>query len=130
MREYHINVLGKVYHVCVVPKSSDPRLEECDGLCDKTSKLILVDDCTGKDCNLDNPEVYINKVIRHELVHAFLFESGLTECWEHKRTGHEETTIDWIASMFPKLVLAFHQADALGFDFMTMGSVPLQEHRP
>lgn len=129
MREYNINVLGTVYHVGVVPSSQDPRLKECDGFCDKTSKLILVEDCSS-DCDLDCPEVYVNKVIRHELVHAFLFESGLAECWEHKKAGQEETTVDWIACMFPKLVQAFYQADALGFDFLPGDLLPTQEHRP
>ena len=55
----------------------------------------------------------MNKVIRHELVHAFFFESGLAECWKHQKTGQEEMTVDWIAIMAPKMHKAFMQAEAV-----------------
>ena len=74
--EQKINVLGTEYTIYL--QSEDARLAECDGFCDKTSKEIHI----GKfpdDCELAQPEVYEKKILRHELVHAFMFESGLAE---------------------------------------------------
>jgi len=56
-----------------------------------------------------NMQDYKNKVIRHELVHAFLFESGLAgNSW-----ASNEEIVDWIAYMFPKMKAAFEAANAL-----------------
>ena len=54
------------------------------------------------------------KVLRHEIIHAFLYESGMwnnsgsTNCW-----GMDETITDWIAIQSPKLFRAFKEADCL-----------------
>lgn len=113
MREYTVDVLGTPYHIKVIHTTEDPMLKECDGYCDRTSKRIVVDDCTACKCDFENPKEYVNKVIRHELVHAFFFESGLAECWKHQKTGQEEMTVDWIAIMAPKMHKAFMQAEAV-----------------
>jgi len=49
-------------------------------------------------------------VIRHELIHAFLFKSGLDACAEWARN---EEMVDWLAIQFPKLMKAFQEADCL-----------------
>lgn len=61
-------------------------------------------------------EAYRKRTLRHELIHAFLNESGLSEnasvpadCGWAK---HEEM-IDWIAIQFPKMVKAFKEAGCL-----------------
>ena len=113
MREYTVDILGTPYQIHVIPTKMDPLLKDNDGYCDRTSKRIVVDDCTGCGCDYDKPEEYVNKVIRHEIVHAFLFESGLAEGWMHQKNGQEEITVDWIAIMAPKLHLAFKQAEAV-----------------
>ena len=107
-----INVLGTEYTIIITSSAEDKTLENCDGYCDKTSKKIVVTTKEG-NCDLDCFEVYQKKVMRHEIIHAFLFESGLHECFEHKPHGHEETMIDWIAAQFPKLQKAFKDADCL-----------------
>lgn len=108
--EKKINVLGTEY--TIYQQSEDSRLVDCDGFCDKTTKEIHV----GKfpdDCDLGNPDVYEKKIVRHELVHAFMFESGLAEGWEHKEIGQEELTVDWFAYMAPKLFEAFLAAECI-----------------
>ena len=51
-------------------------------------------------------EHYKRKVIRHELLHAVLFESGLScNSW-----GENEEIVDWFAIQFPKLEALFQQA--------------------
>lgn len=107
-----VNVLGTEYTVSVVSKSEDPQLEYCDGYCDKTSKKIVVI-AKPDDNELENYEEYLKKVVRHEIIHAFLFESGLHENFMHNGSGHDETTVDWIAVQFPKMLKAFKEADAI-----------------
>ena len=101
-----INVLGTDYEVILNAKEEDyPNLEDADGYCDFTVKKIVVaemlDDDTGS-----NVEYYQQKVIRHEIVHAFMYESGLDVCSEW---GRDETLIDWIAIQSPKMTKLFDE---------------------
>ena len=64
MRSYTVDVLGVPYTVKVVPTSDNEKLKSCNGFCDKTTKSIVVDDCTT-DCDLGKPSWYVNKCIRH-----------------------------------------------------------------
>lgn len=107
-----IDVLGVEYTVEKKTKAENPFLETCDGYCDKTSCCIVV--ATKDDeCNIADFDRYQKKVMRHEIIHAFLFESGLAENWKHEEWGHDETVIDWFAIQFPKLLKAFKAADCL-----------------
>ena len=108
-----INVLGTEYTITYASVAEDKMLETCDGYCDKTVKRIVV---TAKraDCELADYEWLRRKVLRHEIVHAFLLESGVDVCYEpHEDHGHDEFMVDWIAIQFPKLLAAFKEADAL-----------------
>lgn len=107
-----INVLGTEYTIQEATKATDPALNDCDGYCDKTTKVIVVTQHDA-DCDLGDFEVYKKKVLRHEIIHAFLFESGLHENWQHMPTGHDETYVDWIAVQFHKLMKAFEEAGCL-----------------
>ena len=106
-----INVLGTEYTIEIKTAEEDAFIKDCGGYTDKTTKRIVVTAPTSYN-ELDDFESYQKKVIRHEIIHAFLFESGLHECWTHK-DGHDETYVDWIAVQFPKLLKAFEEADAL-----------------
>lgn len=107
-----VNILGTEYTVEVASKKEDKFLENCDGYCDKTSKRIVVT-TKDDDCEIEIFEEYQKKCIRHEIVHAFLIESGLQENFRHQEWGHEETMVDWIAIQFPKILQAFKEADCL-----------------
>lgn len=112
MIEKKVCILGTEYTITEASKQEDRFLQKCDGYCDKTSKKIIV--CMqDEDCEIDCFEIYQKKVIRHEIIHAFLFESGLHENFKHDEFGHDETMIDWVAVQFPKLLQAFKEADAL-----------------
>lgn len=107
-----IDVLGTKYTVVVTTTAKDKFLETCDGYCDKTTKKIVVK-AEEPYNELADFSVYLKKVKRHEIIHAFLLESGLHENFKHSEWGHDETTVDWIAVQFPKLLKAFKDADAL-----------------
>lgn len=107
-----IDILGTEYTILKKSKDEDPLLNSCDGYCDKTSHQIVV---TIKDdeCELDDFDVYQKKILRHEIIHAFLFESGLHENWKHDTFGHDESYVDWIAIQFPKLLKAFQDGGCI-----------------
>ena len=101
-----IPVLGTVY--CITEKSilEDPILENCDGYCDHTTKRIVISDMlTERENQLEDMEAYKKKVIRHELIHAFFFESGLGA----DSIGKDEELVDWIAMQFPKVNKVFEE---------------------
>lgn len=106
-----ISVLGTEYAVEIRQMKEDKLLNDCDGYCDKTTHRIVVAE-KDNDSDLGDYEQYQKKCIRHELIHAFLFESGLHENFQHTN-GHDETMIDWIAAQFPKMQKAFEEAGAL-----------------
>lgn len=54
------------------------------------------------------------KILRHEIIHAFLYESGLhaNSCNVHAWAGNEEM-VDWFALQMPKLIRAFEEAGCM-----------------
>ena len=108
-----IDVLGAEYTLTVRNGSEDTRLKDCDGICDETVKELLVDSYAGSESDptcKKNLAVQIRKNKRHEIIHAFLFESGLAE---NSYWAQNEEMVDFFAIQFPKLLKAFAQADAL-----------------
>lgn len=97
-----VGILGTPYTVRCTSASQEPRLHRCDGFCDKSSHLICVKNW-AEDSDLDDPTVYVRHCFRHEVAHAFFFESGLHENWEHQPAGQEELVVDWIAAQFHKM---------------------------
>lgn len=110
MNNQSIDVLGTSYKIKFLSPAEDKNLQTCDGYCDKTSKLIVV---TTENTDLGDFLTYQKSCLRHEIIHAFLFESGLSNNWEHKPYGHEETVIDWIALQFPKILKVFMQLNCI-----------------
>jgi len=110
-----INVLGTKYTIERRLIDNDKNLETCDGYCDTSIKLIVIVDAKPETHSKADLEAYAKKVIRHEIIHAFLYESGLcvnAVVFDDAWSGNEEM-IDWIAIQFPKLLDAFRDADAL-----------------
>ena len=54
------------------------------------------------------------KQLRHEIIHAFLSESGLQCNWQHmEQFGHDETTVDWFAIQSPKIFEVFKELELI-----------------
>lgn len=112
---FMLDVLGTTYAVYMdVSTRDDDYLKECDGYCDKTAKRIVVSGPDG-DNQLADWSVYEKTNLRHEIIHAFLFESGLdgNSCWGNGQDDHPEQMVQWIALQFPKLLKAFSLVRAL-----------------
>lgn len=104
-----VDVLGTKYSIHQSNKVDDMNLEKCDGYCDHSVKKIVIDTFQEVQGSLENLDEYRKQVIRHELIHAFLNESGLSgESW-----ARNEEIVDWIAYQFPKLLKAFEQTDCI-----------------
>lgn len=102
-------MLGTEYTIKQSNKVDDPNLEKNDGYCDVTTKTIVIDTFQDTPDSKKDLDEYRKMVIRHELVHAFLFESGLDSCsW-----AADEEIVDWIAVQFPKLVDAFYDVGTI-----------------
>ena len=115
MENTKINVLGTEYTICERTEEQDCRLKNCDGYCDKTSKEIVVIHVSAENCDLHRPKWYADKVLRHEIVHAFLFESGMHECtnWDAKESCHNEQLVDWFAIQSPKIFKVYKELGIL-----------------
>lgn len=102
MEDIKIDVLGTEY----VVKFKELNDEDVDGFCDNTSKLIVI-----RSDNYNEVGNFVElqkKQLRHEIIHAFLSESGLQCNWQHiEQFGHDETTIDWFAIQSPKIFKVF-----------------------
>ena len=107
-----VKILGTKYTIKELNRNEDPLLERMDGYCDKTTHTIVVLK-SSENNELGDIEEYKNKVKRHEIIHAFLFESGLHENFQHSEWGHDETTVDWFANQFPKMVKVFKKVGCL-----------------
>lgn len=98
-----VNVLGTNYTIVKSNKAEDDLLADSDGYCDYTVKRIVIGTFEPTSDSLKDLKAYEKKVIRHELVHAFLFESGLGQnSW-----AENEEIVDWIAFQFPKMAGVF-----------------------
>lgn len=101
----NIDILGTKYKIVKNAEEKDyPQLKECDGFTDFSIKKIVVADFDKDESSIDDLEWYKNKVLRHEIVHAFIHESGLAENCDWAR--NEEMT-DWIAIQFEKMLRVF-----------------------
>lgn len=98
-----ISVLGTVYTVKTAIEAEDKDLKGCDGYCDFQTKRIVLE----QETETFDRMAYLKKCVRHEIIHAFLYEGGLGPDWEHKPFGQEETVVDWIAIQHDKLHNAF-----------------------
>lgn len=89
------------------------------GYCDEELKLIVVADMSEKEfVDIDSTaaqETFRKKVLRHEITHAFLKESGLTDDTSVPDCGlaRNEEMVDWIATQFPKMQKAFEEVGCL-----------------
>lgn len=109
-----VNILGTEYTIEHLKREEDKMFMsgEADGYCDSSTKRIALRKEDELD-SIDDYTVYLKKLTRHEIIHAFMFESGLGSNFQHVDFGHEETMVDWIAYHFPKMLKVFEEADCL-----------------
>lgn len=106
-----ISILGTEYEIILEAKEEDyPKLKKCDGYTDFSIKQIVVAKFESDDMSVADLKIHSKKVLRHEIIHAFIHESGLAE---NSTWAINEELIDWIALQFEKMLFVFYQMNAL-----------------
>lgn len=112
-----VNILGTKYTIDIRTEAVDPELKNRYGYIFYSAKQIVIKNLIElwpKDpvkCSISQ----MRQSLRHEIVHAFLYESGLHdssikigEGW----AGNEEM-VDWFAIQSPKIYKAMKEAKCL-----------------
>lgn len=111
-----VNILGTEYTVEHHKAADDQKLADgCDGYCDTSVKLLVVEEMEADPNSKADLVAYGNQVLRHEIIHAFMFESGLDAnscCFEGGWAANEEM-VDWFAIQSPKIFKAFKDVGCL-----------------
>lgn len=110
-----VNILGTTYTIEFKNYDADTEFSErgCGGYCNSIEKKIVV--CNMKTFptyeNISNgySKEYSNTTLRHEIIHAFLYESGLSTSSHQTDSGWaiDEEMVDWLAIQSPKLLDIF-----------------------
>lgn len=101
-----VNVLGTEYTIVTeVKREDDENLTDNDGYIDFQTKQIVIEEMIEEVGMTKDIKSYEKHVIRHELVHAFLYESGLTDY------ANDERIVDWLAVQFPKMGKIFNEIE-------------------
>lgn len=110
-----VNILGTEYTILRRTEKEDPKLEGKDGYTDSSTKEIIVEAFDEDSDSKRDLEYYAKAVIRHEIIHAFLFESGLDICSNNYfgAWSENEEMVDWMAIQFPKILKAFEEVGCL-----------------
>lgn len=106
-----VKILGQRYDVLIKAYDDDPyfKKQHADGYCDYVCKKIVVCDGNTRPKHETEPKEYwdveIRRTLRHEIVHAFMAESGLAESSGKYDCGWamNEEMVDWIAQQHHKL---------------------------
>ena len=108
-----INILGTCYTIKRQTKAENPKLENAWGFCEQYSKEIVIDTFDEEKKNVmvvDNFEEFEKKVMRHEIIHAFLGESGLKS---NSDWAENEEMVDWFAIQAPKIFKVFKELNII-----------------
>lgn len=114
MKDCEVKILGTTYKIRFRHENEDEKLQELNGYCDYSNKTIVIAIFERSVDSVENLKSIQKSLLRHEIMHAFLYESGLdgqsynTDCW-----AKNEEMIDWFALQSKKIFKAFKRADAL-----------------
>lgn len=109
-----VHILGTVYKIRIIDEEDYRASKDADGWADYSTKEIYVYNYRQDVNSLMDLVAYQKKVIRHEIVHAFFYESGLwCNSLDHKCWARNEEMVDWIAIQEPKIHKAFKEVGAL-----------------
>lgn len=110
-----VNILGTTYQVFYETLQENKRYRDCAGYCEFYAKEIHVrrytpedEDTTERDSK--RLDILAQKVLRHELIHAFMYESGLhVNSHDVTQWSMDEEMTDWFAIQMPKIMAAYDE---------------------
>ena len=98
-----IEILGTKYNFSIVKDEDFPKSDDgSDGGLTKFYDKEIIINGSAKDENIED----YKRIIRHEIIHAFFFESGLPEY------THNEQLVDFLAYQIPKMIKIFEKAES------------------
>lgn len=105
-----VTILGTPYSIISQTDKENAKLQDANGLCEIYAKEIVLCDFEESKMTVKNVEELRKKVLRHEIIHAFMHESGLGENSDYAR---DEELVDWIAFQFSKMLKAFEETNCI-----------------
>lgn len=113
-----VNILGTDYEIHFVDEFPEYLKEvgECaDGLCNRHDRDIFIKRCNDKDMTAAGRERCDRDTLRHEIIHAYLSESGLSANASHcyGSWAENEEMVDWFAIQSPKIYQTFKEVGCL-----------------
>lgn len=116
-----VNILGTEYTIDFRKISEDKTLKDNNwaGYCCDDEPLIVIVDTEDKEYFLNytdkEKKLYSSSILRHEITHAFLNESGLQACANPcaKSWARNEEMVDWFAIQSPKIYKVFKELNIL-----------------
>jgi hypothetical protein len=120
METVTVSILGTLYKIITKKYDEEESFKRrhIDAFCDGCGKEIVLCDMSTYEGweheNLDDLAAYRKGKLKHEIVHAFLFESGLaqhsgnTDAW-----ALNEEMVDWIALQGTKIYAAWQETGVL-----------------
>lgn len=112
-----VMILGTEYEL-VEKDFNDPELKEKNrvGYCFYHGKQIVyanvdtIPEWKGENSTVRN--AYLCETLRHEIIHAFLFESGMGENSSPADSwAMNEEMVDWFSKQWPKISQIFNEAE-------------------
>ncbi|MFA9376239.1 MAG: hypothetical protein ACERKZ_05720 [Lachnotalea sp.] len=106
-----VSILGTEYEIKRTSEEEYPKLKklEANGLAELYSKQLIINDDVddGSESCFEKIELFKNKVTRHEIIHAFLYESGaINYC-------NDEKLVDLLAVQIPKMIKVFKETECI-----------------
>lgn len=109
-----VDILGAAWTIHILSADEDSKLRDCGGYTDWSTRTIVVRLIEPDENSLEDLSVYQRKVLRHEIIHAFLYESGLGDDTNFATAwAANEEMVDWMAFQGPKIVSAWKAVGAL-----------------
>lgn len=114
MNDCKVNILGTEYEIHIVDEFPDYLQEvgeDAVGLCNFHNRKIYILKCMDIDMTKEGKERRDKTVLRHEIIHAYLAESGLSANASHCYTSwaENEEMVDWFAIQSPKIFKTFQE---------------------
>ncbi len=112
--DYKVDILGTEYAIKSKSVKDCPYLNDVDGFADYTTKEIVIARFKIENDSFGNLASYMKKCIRHEIIHSFLAESGLTHnSLESKSWAMNEEMVDYFAHQTPRMFKVFEELGVL-----------------
>ena len=108
-----VMILGVPWKIQVLTHEEEPsfKSDHCDGLCYLNGRTIKILNSVSayKDESQEFHDDYMREVLRHEIVHAFLYESGLgsSSIKYPAPWAKNEEMVDWFAHQGQKIYEAW-----------------------